>query len=99
MDLDPLRILVRVVFAYAFLLMLIRISGKHMVRQSSSLDFTLTIILGDMIDDAVWAEVHLSVFVVAALVLAGIHAALTVWRARQDSNLWPSAPEADALSS
>jgi len=21
------------------------------------------------------------------------------WRARQDSNLWPSAPEADALSS
>ncbi len=24
---------------------------------------------------------------------------LESWRARQDSNLWPSAPEADALSS
>jgi hypothetical protein len=24
---------------------------------------------------------------------------LKIWRARQDSNLWPSAPEADALSS
>ena len=25
--------------------------------------------------------------------------AIASWRARQDSNLWPSAPEADALSS
>jgi hypothetical protein len=24
---------------------------------------------------------------------------IEMWRARQDSNLWPSAPEADALSS
>jgi site-specific DNA recombinase len=28
-----------------------------------------------------------------------LEAALNGWRARQDSNLWPSAPEADALSS
>ena len=38
-------------------------------------------------------------FTTCAVVLVGIHAALSVWRALQDSNLWPSAPEADALSS
>lgn len=83
MDLDPLRILVRVVFAYAFLLTLLRISGKHTVRQSSSLDFTLTIILGDMIDDAVWGEVQISLFIVGAVMLVGIHSALTVVRLRR----------------
>lgn len=80
MDLDPLSIAVRIVFTYGFLLALIRFSGKHTVRQSSAFDFTLTLVLGDMIDDAVWREVHISLFIVGALVLVGIHAALTIRR-------------------
>ena len=83
MDLDPLRIVVRVVFTYVLLLVLIRLSGKHSVKQSSPFDFTLTMILGDMVDDAIWGEVHLSLFAVAAGVLVMIHAGLDIWRANR----------------
>lgn len=82
MDLDPVRIAVRVVVAYVLLLVLLRLSGKHSVKQSNPLDFTLVMILGDMVDDAVWAEVHVSLFVAGAVSLVAIHTGLDFWRWR-----------------
>ena len=70
---DPLRIAVRIVFAYVLLLIMVRLSGKRTVRHASPFDFTLTLILGDMVDDVVWAEVDVSIFVVAAGALVTIH--------------------------
>ena len=70
---DPLRIAVRVVFAYVVLLIMVRVSGKRTVRHASPFDFTLTLILGDMVDDVLWAEVDASIFVVAAGVLVTVH--------------------------
>jgi hypothetical protein len=63
---DPLRIAVRALFAYLFLLVLLRVSGKQTIRHGTPFDFLLALIMGDLIDDALWNEVPMSEFVVAA---------------------------------
>ncbi|HJQ71129.1 MAG TPA: YetF domain-containing protein [Blastocatellia bacterium] len=72
------KIALRALFAYIFLLVLLRVSGKRTVAQGTSFDFVLALILGDMIDDALWAEVPFSQFVVAtsALVVMNIAASM-----------------------
>ncbi|HXG65363.1 MAG TPA: YetF domain-containing protein [Blastocatellia bacterium] len=68
------RIVLRVLFAYIFLHALLRLSGKRTVAEGRSFDFVVALILGDMIDDMIWAEVPASQFVVGAgtLVLAQV---------------------------
>lgn len=80
---DLVRIAVRVVFAYVVLLALVRSSGKRTVKQGSPFDFTMALILGDMFDDAVWAEVPASQFVVACGALVLIHVTLDWMRFRR----------------
>ncbi len=82
---DLLRILARVLFAYVMLLIMMRTGGKRLVRHASPLDFALSVILGDMIDDMLWAEVDASVFVVGAGVLVMIHLTLDLLRFRSVS--------------
>jgi uncharacterized membrane protein YcaP (DUF421 family) len=60
------KILLHVVFAYVFILVLLRLSGKREVAQATSFDFVLALILGDLFDNLFWAEVPTSQFVVAA---------------------------------
>jgi uncharacterized membrane protein YcaP (DUF421 family) len=79
---DPLRILARVLFAYVMLLIMMRVGGKRLVRHASPLDFVLSVVLGDMIDDLLWADVDTSVFVVGAGALVMIHIALDLLRFR-----------------
>jgi uncharacterized membrane protein YcaP (DUF421 family) len=79
---DPLRIAVRVVFAYVLLLALVRLGGKRTVKQGSPFDFTVALIIGDMVDDLLWAEVNASEFVVAAGVLVTLHTAFDLVRYR-----------------
>jgi uncharacterized membrane protein YcaP (DUF421 family) len=55
------------------LLVIVRVSGKRTVKQGSPFDFTVALVLGDIFDDAVWAEVAMSQFVVACGVLIGVH--------------------------
>lgn len=82
---DPLRIIVRVVFAYVVLLVLVRLSGKRTVKQANPFDFTVALILGDLVDDLVWAEVNGSVFVAAAGMLVFVHTAFDLLRYRAGS--------------
>jgi uncharacterized membrane protein YcaP (DUF421 family) len=63
---DPLRIAVRAVFAYAFLLVMVRLSGKQAVTHGTTVDFVLALVFGDLVDDLVWAEVAATQFVAAA---------------------------------
>jgi uncharacterized membrane protein YcaP (DUF421 family) len=84
---DPLRIAVRAVLAYVFLLVLVRVSGKGTVVQGSAFDFTVALIVGDMVDDLLWAEVNAAEFVVGAgtpflihAVLDGMRYRLGLWR-------------------
>ena len=79
---DPLRIAARALFAYVMLLVLMRVSGKRTVRHASPFDFTLSLILGDMVDDLLWAEVDTSVFVVGTGVLLFVHMGIEQLRLR-----------------
>ena len=79
---DPLRIVARVLFAYVVLLVLVRVGGKRLVRHASPFDFALSLILGDMVDDVLWAEVDAAVFVIGAGVLVMIHVAIDLLRFR-----------------
>ena len=79
---DPLRIIVRCVFAYVVLLLFIRLSGKRSVKHASTFDFVLALIMGDMIDDFLWAEVAASTFVLASGVLMLVHTAFDLTKYR-----------------
>lgn len=79
---DPLRIVIRVVFVFLTLLALVRCSGKRTVKQGSPFDLTVALIIGDMADDAVWAEVALSQFVIACGTLVVAHVLVDTARFR-----------------
>jgi uncharacterized membrane protein YcaP (DUF421 family) len=72
------KILLRVVFAYIFILFLLRLSGKREVAQATGFDFVLALILGDLFDDLIWAEVPASQFVVAAGTLVLLHTVIAL---------------------
>ena len=63
---DLWRIAVRALGAYAYLLATSRGSGKRAVHQATPFDFVVSLIVGDLIDDALWAEVSMAKFAVAA---------------------------------
>jgi uncharacterized membrane protein YcaP (DUF421 family) len=79
---DPLRVFVRCAFALLVLLALVRLSGKRTLRHGDAFEFTIALVLGDIVDDAIWAEVPLSKFVVAAVALVGLHLAFEYVRFR-----------------
>lgn len=66
---DPLHIAVRSLAAYIVLVALLRVSGKRTISQGHPFDFVLALVLGDMVDDLLWAEVSLARFSVAASTL------------------------------
>lgn len=59
---DVGRIAVRALVAYIYLLVTTRGSGKRVVAQATPFDFVVALIIGDLVDDAVWAEVSLPKF-------------------------------------
>lgn len=56
------RIAIRAIAAYVYLLVMTRASGKRVVREATPFDFVVALIVGDMIDDALWAEVAMAKF-------------------------------------
>jgi uncharacterized membrane protein YcaP (DUF421 family) len=77
------RIAIRALFFYLVLLGLIRLSGKRTVAEGTAFDFVLALILGDVVDDALWAEVAAAHFVAAAGTLATVHL-LVSWAASRN---------------
>lgn len=83
-----LRIALRALVAYAFLLALIRISGKRLVSQATGMQFVLAIIIGDLVDDAMFATTPFAQLIAAAgtltllqltIAIAAMHS-LPIWR-------------------
>jgi uncharacterized membrane protein YcaP (DUF421 family) len=76
---DPARIIVRVLFAYVWALILVRLSGKRTIRQADVPSFVVAVVIGDMFDDLFWAEVSFAQFVtgLGALMVAHIGATIT----------------------
>jgi len=66
---DPQHVAVRAIATYLFLLILLRAAGKGAIRHASTFDFVLALVIGDLVDDAVWAEVPFIQFGVAATTL------------------------------
>jgi uncharacterized membrane protein YcaP (DUF421 family) len=54
---------VRVFFTFAVLLVLLRLSGKRIVAESTVFDFILAIIVGDLVDDVFFGEQPVSMFI------------------------------------
>ena len=63
---DPWQIAVRALAAYVYLLVTTRASGKRVISQATPFDFVVALIVGDLIDDAIWAEVSMAKFAGAA---------------------------------
>ena len=74
------RIAVRALFAYLVLLALLRSSGKRTVAEGTPFAFVLALILGDMVDDLLWAEVGAAQFAVAVATLTTAQI-VTAWAA------------------
>ena len=70
---DPLRIVVRIVFAYLVVLAFTRISGSRTIQQSDVSSFVIALVIGDMFDDVFWSEVPASQFVVGVATLFVLH--------------------------
>ena len=71
---DPLRIVVRVVFAFVLVFIFTRIAGARTVGQDDVPSFVIALVIGDQFDDLFWAEVSASQFAVAAGTLFLVHA-------------------------
>jgi uncharacterized membrane protein YcaP (DUF421 family) len=78
------QIALRCLVAYVFLLVLLRSSGKRTVRQADAFDFVLALTIGDLVDDAIWNEVPIAQFFVAAATLVIVNLFITTVRARHD---------------
>jgi uncharacterized membrane protein YcaP (DUF421 family) len=68
----------RALFVYVVILILLRVSGKRAVSQGTTFDFVLALVLGDLFDDVIWAEVSAAQFVVASGALFLTHLAVSM---------------------
>lgn len=72
------RIAARAAIAYVYLLVMGRISGKRVVGQSTPFDFLVALIIGDLVDDALWAEVSMARFGAATSAIFVVDAMTTM---------------------
>ena len=56
------RIAVRAIVAYLYLLFTTRATGKRVVSQSTPIDLMVSLVIGDLLDDALWGEVSMVKF-------------------------------------
>ena len=81
---DLWKIAVRAIAVYVFLIVSMRLSGTRTVAQATSFDFVLALIFGDMMDDAIWAEVPFSHFIVGTTTLFVAHVVVGTMTNRGD---------------
>jgi uncharacterized membrane protein YcaP (DUF421 family) len=91
---DLWRIAVRALVAYIYLLVMARASGKRVVSQATPFDFVMSLILGDLIDDALWAEVETAKFgaAVASVCLCDMIVKLATFHSRRVFRLVEGVP-------
>ena len=78
------HIAVRALIAYVYLLLMLRLRGKRAIAEASAFDFVAALILGDMVDNVLWAEVPVAQFLVAAGVLVVVDTLLSWASAHSD---------------
>ena len=63
----------RCLFAYGWLLVLLRLDGKRGIGQAGAFNFVLALILGDLVDNVIWGEVPPGAFLIATGALLMMH--------------------------
>jgi uncharacterized membrane protein YcaP (DUF421 family) len=84
---SPLAVAVRAVVAYIFLLALLRVSGKRLLSQATGMQFVLAIMIGDLVDDAMFATVPFAQLIVAAGTLGVLQLVIAIV-AMLDLRIW-----------
>jgi uncharacterized membrane protein YcaP (DUF421 family) len=82
---DPLRITVRTLAAFIFLMVLLRLTGKRTIYQGSSFDFVLALVMGDLIDNVIFDQSPFAQFAVASIVLVGSRFLVTLHKGRANA--------------
>lgn len=72
------RIAVRALVAYVYLLFMTRAGGKRLLSEATPFDFVVSIIIGDLIDDALWAEASIAQFAAAVASIFACDAITTI---------------------
>lgn len=85
---DPVRIVIRVLFAYLVALAFVRITGRREVKQADVHTFIVALIIGDLFDDLLWLEVPASQFVVALSSLFVVHVVVSLQWFRSGRRTW-----------
>jgi len=75
---DLWRIAVRALVAYIYLAVTTRASGKRVVSQATPFDFVVSLIVGDLVDDCIWAEVSVAKFAAATSSIVFCDAVVTL---------------------
>jgi uncharacterized membrane protein YcaP (DUF421 family) len=66
-------LLLRASIVYVVLLVLLRLSGKRTVKETTPFDFVVALMVGDFPDDVIWGEVPMVQGVVAVGTILGLH--------------------------
>jgi uncharacterized membrane protein YcaP (DUF421 family) len=85
---DPGRIIVRVVFAFLWALILVRLSGKRTIQQADVSSFVVAVVIGDLFDDLFWAEVSLAQFAIGLGALMIAHLLVTITNFSAGDRIW-----------
>src|SRR5688500_8141856 len=85
---DPTRVAIRALVSFLFLLGAIRLSGKRTVSEGTAFDLVLSLIVGDLIDDVLFAEVPVANFVVAVSVLVMMEITGAILVHKYDGFVW-----------
>ena len=84
---SPLHILARTFVAYLFLLAIVRVSGKRLIAEATGMQLVLAIVIGDLVDDAMFGAVPFSQLVVAAGSLTMVQLLMGI-AAYHDLRIW-----------
>jgi uncharacterized membrane protein YcaP (DUF421 family) len=82
------RIIVRALFAYVFALAVMRLAGKRTVAQADASSLVVVVVIGDMFDDLLWAEIPAAQFVVGVGALVISHVAVGAAAFRSTERTW-----------
>jgi uncharacterized membrane protein YcaP (DUF421 family) len=82
------HIVARAAFAYVFAVIMVRLSGHRSLKQADTPSFVLAVILGDMFDDLLWAEVSAGQFITAVSTLMVCHLSSTIAHTDAGARSW-----------
>jgi uncharacterized membrane protein YcaP (DUF421 family) len=70
---EYLGIVVRISIIYLYALAMLRLSGKRSLDSLSPMDFLVGLVLGDLFDDVIWAEIPIVQGMVAFTTIIALH--------------------------